>query len=339
MTTPYPMRTERLVLRLMGSGDIPAHAAYRDDPEVARHQLWDLPYDPERSAYLAKQDERDDLVLGDWTTLAIEVDGEVAGDVCTQVHETGGVAEIGYTLARDHWGRGYATEAARALVEDLVTRIGVQRVYGELDPANVASQRVLEACGLVCEGVTRKSYLWRGEWTDNMSYAATREEWLAWRDRPTAAPGEVALTPITAGTVKDYLRLATHRSQERFVAPMQWSFAEALYPPVEDGHQLVPRPYGITADGVPAGFCMYVEATPSAPPYLWRLLVDRTHQGRGIGRRALAELVDLLTRDGSRSLRVSWVEGPGSPRPFYERAGFRPTGEVAHGETVAQLDW
>lgn len=339
MTAPYPMRTDRLVLRLMGSGDIAAHAAYRGDPEVAAHQLWDLPYDPERSAYLAEQDGRDDLVPGDWTTLAIEVDGEVVGDVCTRVHETGGVAEIGYTLARRHWGHGYASEAARALVEDLVTRIGVQRVYGELDPENVASQRVLEACGLVCEGVTRKSCLWRGEWTDNMSYAATDEEWVAWRHRPTGAPAEVALTPITAETVKDYLGLATHRSQQRFVAPMQWSFAEALFPPVEDGHQLVPRLYGVTADSVPAGFCMCVEATPSTPSYLWRLLVDRMHQGRGIGRRAMVELVDQLTREGTRSLRVSWVEGPGSPRPFYEAFGFRPTGEIAHGETVAQLDW
>ena len=339
MTTPYPMRTERLVLRMMGSRDIPVHVAYRSHPEVAAHQLWDLPYDPERSAHLAQQDDRDDLVLGDWTTLAIEVDGEVVGDVCTQVHETGGVAEIGYTLAREHWGHGYASEAARALVEDLVTRIGVQRVYGELDPANVASQRVLEACGLVCEGVTRKSYLWRGEWTDNMSYAATREEWLAWRDRPTGAPGEVALTPITAETMKAYMSLATHRSQERFVAPMQWSFAEALFPPVEDGRQVVPRLYGVTADSDPVGFCMYAEPTPGVPPFLWRFLVDRRHQGRGIGHRALTELVDRLTREGSRSLRVSWVEGPGSPRPFYERFGFSPTGEVVHGETVAQIDW
>ena len=82
-----------------------------------------------------------------------------------------------------------------------------------------------------------------------------------------------------------------------------------------------------------AGDVLYV------PPFLWRFLVDRRHQGRGIGHRALTELVDRLTREGSRSLRVSWVEGPGSPRRFYERFGFSPTGEVAHGETVAQLDW
>ena len=338
--TPYPLVTSRLRLRFMGAADIPAHAAYRNDPEVARHQLWDLPYDPERSSYLAEQDDgRDDLVPGGWSTLAIELDGAVVGDVCVNLHETSGVAEIGYTLARAHWGQGYVSEAARAVVEDLVTRVGVQRVHAELDPANVASQRVLEAVGLVCESVTRKSYLWRGEWTDNMSYAATREEWLAWRDRPTGPPAEVGLTPITSDTAAAYLALTTHRSQERFVAPMRYSFTEALFPPLHAGHRVVPRLYGITADSAPVGFCMYADATPADPPFLWRLLVDRMHQRRGVGQRALVELVDRLTREGSRSLRVSWAEGPGSPRGFYERFGFRTTGEVVDGETVAQLDW
>lgn len=59
--------------------------------------------------------------------------------------------------------------------------MGVGRVYGELDAENVASQRVLENLGLTFEGVTRNSFLWRGAWTDNMSYAATAEEWRAWR--------------------------------------------------------------------------------------------------------------------------------------------------------------
>ncbi len=337
--SPYPMRTPRLTLRLMGSADIATHVAYRSHPEVAAHQQWDLPYDPKRSDHLAELDEHDDLVPGDWTTLAIELDGEVLGDVCTHLHQTLGVAEIGYTLARAHWGHGYASEAALALVEDLVTRVGVQRVFGELDPVNVASQRVLEAVGLVCEGITRKSYLWRGEWADNMSYAATREEWLAWRGRPTGAPARVELEPITATTARAYLALRTHHSQRRFVAPMDESFTDALFPPLDDGHQVVPRTLGVTADGTPAGFVMVAEAAPSDPPYLWRLLVDRMHQGRGVGGRAVTALVGLLRAEGHRALQLSYVAGPGSPARFYDSLGFRPTGEISDGEVVARLDW
>ncbi len=337
--SPYPMRTARLTLRLMGSADIATQVAYRSDPEVGAHQEWDLPYDPKRSDSLAEQDQRDDLAPGEWTALAIELDGEVIGEVCTQLHQTCGVAEIGYTLARAHWGHGFATEAARALVEDLVSRVGVERVYGELDPVNVASQRVLEAAGLVCEGVTRSSYFWRGEWTDNMSYAATGQEWLAWRDRPTSPPEQVALVPITAESSLTYLGLQTHHSQRRFVAPMDQSFAQALFPPLEEGHEVVPLLRGITADDEPCGFLMLAEAGPDSPPYLWRLLIDRMHQGRGIGRRVIGTLVEQLTAQGHRCLLLSYGEGPGSPRRFYDSLGFRPTGEVSEGEVVARLDW
>ena len=81
------------------------------------------------------------------------------GDVVTHVDPTGGVAEIGYTLAREHHGHGYASEAAAALAAVLFDEVGVGRVYGELAPENIASQRVLEAIGLRFEAVTKKSYL------------------------------------------------------------------------------------------------------------------------------------------------------------------------------------
>lgn len=339
MTSPYPMRTERLLLRLMRPDDAATHAAYRNDPEIARHQLWELPYPVEKArASLAEQQDRDDIALGEWTTLAVELDGTVIGDVVTQVHETGGVAEVGYTLARAFHGHGYATEAALALVTDLVDRIGVQRVYGELDPSNVASQRVLERIGLVMESITRKSFLWRGEWTDNMSYAATAEEWRAWRDRPTDPPAELRLVPLTEESHRAYGRLETHYSEQRFVAPMWQSYADALFPEIVDGAPVVPRMYGVEADGEPAAFVMIAERTGAHPePFLWRLLVDRRHQRRGIGGRALDLLEHQLRSEGCTSLLTSWHVGPGGPQPFYLARGFTETGQVVDGEVEARV--
>ena len=72
-------------------------------------------------------------------------------------------------------------------------------------------------------------------------------------------------------------------------------------------------------------------------PYLWRLLIDRRHQRRGIGDRVLALLVDRLRAEGSSSLLVGWVPGPGGPAPFYLERGFVPTGEVDDGEIEARL--
>jgi RimJ/RimL family protein N-acetyltransferase len=325
---------------MMRTSDAAAHAAYRNEPDVAKHQLWDLPYSVDAAVEsLSDQDDRDDIVLGDWTTLAVELDGTVIGDVCTNVDETGGVAEIGFTLAGAFQGKGYATEAAWMLVEELVERIGVGRVYGELDPANIASQRVLENLGLVYEVVTRKSFRWRGEWTDNMSYGATADEWRAWRDRPLTPPEQVHLVPLTVDNAWDYYALRTHHSQERFVAPMAGSFADALFPEIVNGAPAVPRLMGLEADGEPAAFVMIAEVTPAHPePFLWRLLVDKRHQRRGIGRRALDLLCDVLRAEGRTTLLTSWGEGPGTPLTFYRRYGFVETGgAVDEHEIEARL--
>jgi len=56
--------------------------------------------------------------------------------------------EIGWRLAADHWGRGYATEGARALVDYAFDDLGVKRVIGVTHPGNKASQHVLQKAGL-----------------------------------------------------------------------------------------------------------------------------------------------------------------------------------------------
>jgi len=335
----FELQTPRLRVRIMRSSDAPAFVAYRNDPEVARHQLWDLPYTESDADFLRTQDDLDDLEETGWTQLAVEVAGVVVGDVCCCLDDARAQAEVGFTLAREHWGHGYASEAALALVEHLVDVVGVVRVYGELDPVNVASQRVLESIGLVHESDTRKSFLWRGEWTDNMSYAATAEEWRAWRSRPTGPPDSVSLVAITPETQRAWARVETHWSQRRMVSPVATSYGDALFPEVVDGAALVPVLLGIEADGGRVGFLMYADATAAQPtPYLWRFLIDRRHQGRGIGRLAMAALAERLRDQGHAELLLSFGEGPGSPRGFYLGLGAELTGEVDGGEIVARLD-
>lgn len=339
MPSPYPLRTERLVLRVMRTTDAAPFAAYRNEPEVARYQSWDLPFtEGDALSVLSGQDDRDDVTPGQWTQFAVERDGELIGDVCAHVDDSGGVAEIGFTLARSEQGRGYASEAVRALVHDLVQRVGVGRVRAELDPENIASQRVLENVGLVFEATTRNSFLWRGQWADSTTYGATAQECRDWADRPQHPPDEVRLVPLTLENNRSYYALRTHHSQERFVAPMSWSFADALFPEVIDGAPVVPRLYGVEADGEPVAFMMIAEVTPAHPePYLWRLLVDRRHQRRGLGRRALDLLCHQLLAEGCTTLVTSWVPGAGTPAPFYRKYGFLETGETVDGETVVRL--
>lgn len=339
VTTAYPLRTERLVLRPVREADIDPLTAYRNDPDVSALQDWDLPYPRERAEQLvAAHAGRQDILPGTGTQIGIEREGELVGDVYVGLHEHGGVAEIGFTLARAHQGKGYAVEAVSAIVADLVERLGVHRVFAQLSPLNDASMRVLERAGLVYESFAPKSFWWRGTWDDNLVYATSADDWRSWRDRPRQAPREVRLVEITDDNEWAHRSLRTHRTQERFVAPVAQSYGDAMFTWEEGGQPVVPVLRGIEADGERAGFVMWTDVDPAvAEPYLWRLLIDRRHQRRGIGERVMGLLVAHLRDQGHRSLRTSWVQARGGPEPFYLALGFVPTGEYDEGEAVARL--
>ena len=143
---------------------------------------------------------------------------------------------------------------------------------------------------------------------------------------------------MTQANKADVLALRTHHSQRAFVAPMLDSFADALLPDIVDGAPVVPWMRAVEADGRIVGFVMLALTTPQHPePYLWRLLIDRMHQRRGIASRALQLVTDECRAMGDATLLVSWVEGKGSPRGFYLARGFAPTGRVVDGETEGRL--
>lgn len=338
--TAYPLQTDRLIVRMLREDDVDPLTAYRNDPDVSALQDWELPYPRERAVELvAAHAGRTDVVRGGGTQLAIDLDGRLVGDVYVGLDKHAGIAEIGFSLAAAHQGKGYAVEAVSAVVDDLVDRVGVHRIVADLSPENLASARLLERLGLTFEYFAEKAFWWRGAWDDNLYYSMTADERRAWRDRPRTAPEQVRLVPLSHQNFRDYQRLRTHRSQERFVATMEQSYADALFPEPEQGHPVVPVLLGIEADGEAAGFLMYADAVNEGTPhpYLWRFLVDRHHQGRGIGERALDAWVQGLRDAGHSTVETSWVQGPGGPEAFYLRAGFVLTGEMDDGEAVARL--
>lgn len=258
---------------------------------------------------------------------------EVVGDLAVNLTWGARCAEIGYTLGREHWGNGYASEAAKAMLEHLFETVGVTRVTGMLHPENLASAMVLERVGFRFEGHTRLSYWVGDDNSDDWIYGMTRADWDAWRNRPIGHPTSVGLVEIIPEVARRVLNLETHKTQERFVAPMAASFTDALFPESVDGAPVVPWMRAIEADGEMVGFVMLALTTAHHPePYLWRLLVDRMHQRRGLGALAL-DLVEAECRAmGDRSILTSWVPGRGSPEGFYLRRGYVPTGRVIDGE-------
>ncbi len=332
--------TPRLTVRTMRVDDAPIVAAYRDDPIISEFQDWDLPYTLARATErLAEQEKFDSIVPGEWMNLALVLDDEVIGDLACHLDETGHVLEIGYTLRAEFQGRGFASEAAGALVDHILATTEVHRIEASLDPRNVGSMRVLEAIGMSFESLTRQSYPIRGRWDDDLRYAMLRDDRAAWLARPRTPPTALELVEITPDDAYLWGRLRTHHSQERFVSTMALTFRDALFPDVVDGAPVVPWMRGVLADGERAAFVMIAEATEHHPePFLWRLLVDRMHQRRGIGRRVVELLTDHLRTQGHRTLLVSWGQGRGGPEPFYLGLGFTPTGRVVDDEIEARLD-
>lgn len=339
MSAFLPISTSRLVLRSFVPDDAEAFAAYRSEPEVARLQSWDSPYPLESAEQLiASQATLDGPTAGGWIQIAVTLDGRLAGDVAVGLDADGLVATLGYTLATAHQGRGVATEAVGAVVDRLFDDLGVHRIEASLDPANVASARLIERLGFEFEGTSVSAVRTGDSWADDTRYALTADAWAAWAARPQDPPGEVCFVVITAENARDVLRLATHPSQRRFVATVAESFADALIPEEVDGAPVVPWYRAVAADDALVGFVMLAERTVAHPEaYLWRLLIDRHHQRRGIGDRVIELLTDRLRADGHETLLVSWERGSGGPEPFYLARGFEPTGRIVEGEIEARL--
>lgn len=336
-----PLRTERLLLRPARRADAPALAARRSDPQVAEYQNWITPFTlDDATALLTAAATTPGPIPDDWFMLTVTdpTDTTVYGDLALHLTFDGRCAEIGYTFAREHWGRGYAVEAVEALVSFLFTDLHVTRVHAQLHPDNHASAQVLERTGFLWEGHTRSSYWVGDECSDDWLYGMTRDDHVAWLARPRHHPDRVALVEITPANQRRVRALETHRSQRRFASPVLHSFADALVPEIVDGAPVVPWYRAVEADGELVGFTMLAGITDTHPePYLWRLMVDRMHQRRGIGRRVLDLVADVARSWGATSILTSYVEGRGSPRPLYDRYGFVPTGEIDEGETVARL--
>jgi RimJ/RimL family protein N-acetyltransferase len=335
-----PIRTDRLVLRRPVLSDAEAAYVRRSLPEVARYQDWEMPYTRERAEKSTAEAAAMDGPLDGkgWTITVVDASepDRILGDLYVELRWEGRSAFIGFTFHPDHWGKGYATEGTQALIRHLFLDLGVRRIEASLHPDNPASARVLEACGLIFEGLTRQSFWVGDECSDDMLYGMTRTDWERWCNRPRHRPDRVELVPITGanrGAVGD---LVTHKSQERFVSDMLGNLRDALAPPEEDGGLLVPWYRAIEADGVIVGFLMAAEMTDTNPnPYLWRLLVDRIHQRRGIGSAALDLFEHWCREQGATAIDVTWVEGPGSPAPMYQARGYEPSGKIIDGETHA----
>jgi RimJ/RimL family protein N-acetyltransferase len=182
-----PIRTERLLLRLMTEADVDDIYSYQSREDVCRYLLFDPRTHDDVAERVAKHSVATTLAKdGDYLQLALELpatadaSARVIGDsyfTLSSLENSRG--EIGWTLHPDFAHRGYAVEAARAVLEIAFQTIRLHRMQAELDPRNDASVALCKRLGMREEAFFVKDLWFKGDWADTGMYAMLRDEWIA----------------------------------------------------------------------------------------------------------------------------------------------------------------
>jgi RimJ/RimL family protein N-acetyltransferase len=176
-------QTPRLTIRSLQASDLPAFHAYRNDPEVARYQSWEWISEEGARRFIEECLRARPGVPGQWYQVAIALreTGALIGDMGLGVDlADSGQGEVGYTLSREHWGRGYGSEAVAALLDYAFSALGLTRINAMCDTRNTASARLMEKVGMTRVGISR-DVLFKGEFCDEYRYSIDRDEWARLR--------------------------------------------------------------------------------------------------------------------------------------------------------------
>lgn len=172
------LNTERLKLRELSQDDFQAIHKYAGDLEAVKYTPFGPNTEEETQEFInralkqQREQPRTDYPLG----IVLKHEDKLIG--ACGIHDVTEVqASIGYILNRRYWGNGYATEAAKALIDHLFNELGVHRVYATCDPENHASINVLEKVGMSLEGRLRENTIIRGKYRDSLIYGILVDEW------------------------------------------------------------------------------------------------------------------------------------------------------------------
>ncbi|GAA0897920.1 MULTISPECIES: GNAT family N-acetyltransferase [Streptomyces violaceusniger group] len=178
MTYPIRITGSKVVLREFSIRDVEDVLAIIGDDKVTRWLSFDsrdrdqaiamiegtlerAQQEPRTEYYLAVAKHGDDHVIG---FARIGYAGVKAG-------------KLGYAIAAEEWGRGYATDAARTLTTYAFTELGLHRISAAIGPENAASIAMVEQLGFTREGVLRDHVYTNGAWRDSVLYSVLSHEW------------------------------------------------------------------------------------------------------------------------------------------------------------------
>ncbi len=143
---------------------------------------------------------------------------------------------------------------------------------------------------------------------------------------------EITLQPLTKENWEAAIKLHVRKDQRKFVSSNVYSIAEAHYYP-----ELTPM--GIYAGETMVGFLMYGLEPEKNRWWLVRLMIDEHHQGKGYGRAAVRQVIQMMRQNpGCDRIYLSYEPENITAEMLYKSFGFRATGEIEDGEKVVVLE-
>jgi len=169
------------LLRPLTEADVDDLVEYRSIPEVSRY----VPFDPQSAEDVIER------INGVWRPQTLDQEGEaitlgaelaesgkLIGDLVVRwLSAEHSLGEIGYVFSPEYSGRGYAAEAAHACLHLAFDDFGLHRVIARLDARNLASARLATRIGMRQEAHLLENEWFKGEWTDEFSFALLDHEW------------------------------------------------------------------------------------------------------------------------------------------------------------------
>ncbi len=320
------IKTARLRMRDPSPDDLEIYLAFVSDYEVVKWtSSWPYPADREFTLSRCQQIDPENGFVG----LIFQGDEHIGGMSCFD-------GALGYFIARDHWGKGYATEMAQAAIARAFAVLDWDQITAEVMQGNDGSQRVLEKLGFVCVGDTRcVSQAQGGEFVASR-YVLTRAKWLA------ANPYEVRsdrliIRGLREGDWRDLQVLGgvpeVARMMFNVTAPWAEADVKAWLEMSKWRGQVGFRPAVTLLDGTLIG-TLGIGGDPVSCAYF----LGQDFWGKGYATEAMAAfLPDVFERFSLTEITAShFDDNPASGRVL-AKLGFERTG-IAMGSSAARLE-
>ncbi|HTI15311.1 MAG TPA: GNAT family protein [Dictyobacter sp.] len=174
------LETERLLLREFVEDDWRAVLDYQVNPEYLRFYPWTQRTEVDVRSFVrmfcnwSKETPRRRFQIA----IVLKENGRLIGNGGLRKYAAHSeIADIGYELDPRYWGRGYATEAARRLLQFGFEELNLHRIWADCIEENTASAHVLEKIGMRYEGLQRETEWMKGRWWSIKLYGMLEKDW------------------------------------------------------------------------------------------------------------------------------------------------------------------